>query len=102
MYETVKPLYLQLYTRVRKVLRDKFGTAAVPSKGPVPVHLLGKFPNGLLFDIIDRIKNKIIILSFSIVILWVPRHMNGIAFIIHYCSHNILEFKKKKRAQNTG
>lgn len=42
MYESIRPLYLQLYTHVRRVLRDKFGTDAVSADGPIPVHLLGK------------------------------------------------------------
>lgn len=43
MYKHIKPLYSQLFTRVRKVLRDKFGPAVVSQDGPIPVHLLGKF-----------------------------------------------------------
>lgn len=42
MYESIKPLYMQLHTRARKVLRDKFGAFIVPIDGPIPVHLLGK------------------------------------------------------------
>ncbi|CAH1715737.1 unnamed protein product [Aphis gossypii] len=41
MYEGIRPLYLHIYTHVRKILREKFGTAAVSANGPVPVHLLG-------------------------------------------------------------
>jgi hypothetical protein len=43
MYENIRPLYLQLYARVRRILREKFGTVAVSCDGPIPVHLLGKF-----------------------------------------------------------
>ena len=43
MYEAIRPLYLHLYTHVRKILRAKFGTATVSANGPIPVHLLGKF-----------------------------------------------------------
>ncbi|XP_016663351.1 angiotensin-converting enzyme isoform X5 [Acyrthosiphon pisum] len=41
MYEGIRPLYLHLYTHVRKILREKFGTATVSANGPIPVHLLG-------------------------------------------------------------
>uniref|UniRef100_A0A2S2R2E7 Angiotensin-converting enzyme n=1 Tax=Sipha flava TaxID=143950 RepID=A0A2S2R2E7_9HEMI len=41
MYENIRPLYLQLYARVRRILREKFGTVAVSCDGPIPVHLLG-------------------------------------------------------------
>ncbi|XP_050438874.1 angiotensin-converting enzyme-like isoform X2 [Adelges cooleyi] len=41
IYENIKPLYLQLYTYVRKLLRNKFGPNTVAAKGPIPVHLLG-------------------------------------------------------------
>lgn len=43
MYEDIKPLYLQLYTHVRKMLRNKFGEFIVSADRPIPVHLLGKF-----------------------------------------------------------
>ncbi|KAF0765919.1 angiotensin-converting enzyme-like isoform X2 [Aphis craccivora] len=41
MYEGIRPLYLHIYTHVRKILRKKFGTATVSANGPIPVHLLG-------------------------------------------------------------
>ncbi|XP_026811195.1 LOW QUALITY PROTEIN: angiotensin-converting enzyme-like [Rhopalosiphum maidis] len=41
MYEGIRPLYLHVYTHVRKILREKFGIATVSANGPIPVHLLG-------------------------------------------------------------
>lgn len=49
MYEDVKPLYAQLHAHVRKILRDKYGTAAVSSDGPIPVHLLGEYYSFFFF-----------------------------------------------------
>ncbi|MCS7043377.1 MAG: M2 family metallopeptidase [Bryobacteraceae bacterium] len=41
LWEQVKPLYEQLHAYVRWKLREKYGPAAVPEKGPIPAHLLG-------------------------------------------------------------
>ncbi|XP_050527997.1 angiotensin-converting enzyme-like [Daktulosphaira vitifoliae] len=41
IYKSIKPLYVQLFTYVRKILRDKFGSNIVTAKNPIPVHLLG-------------------------------------------------------------
>ncbi len=41
LWEQVKPLYLSLHTYVRKRLRETYGPAVVPEKGPIPAHLLG-------------------------------------------------------------
>ncbi|XP_025209203.1 angiotensin-converting enzyme-like isoform X2 [Melanaphis sacchari] len=41
MYEGIRPLYLHIYTHIRKILRKKFGTATLSAHGPIPVHLLG-------------------------------------------------------------
>lgn len=49
MYEGIRPLYEQLFTHVRKVLRAKFGSDAVSADGPVPAHLLGELTNALVW-----------------------------------------------------
>ncbi|MBS1831164.1 MAG: M2 family metallopeptidase, partial [Acidobacteria bacterium] len=41
LWEQVKPLYMSLHTYVRWKLREKYGDAVVPAKGPIPAHLLG-------------------------------------------------------------
>jgi len=41
LWEQVKPLYEQLHAYVRWKLREKYGAAVVPEKGPIPAHLLG-------------------------------------------------------------
>ena len=41
LWEQVKPLYLSLHAYVRNKLREKYGDAVVPAKGPIPAHLLG-------------------------------------------------------------
>jgi peptidyl-dipeptidase A len=41
LWEQVRPLYEQLHAYVRWKLREKYGAAAVPEKGPIPAHLLG-------------------------------------------------------------
>lgn len=41
LWEQVKPLYMALHTYTRSRLREKYGAAVVPEKGPIPAHLLG-------------------------------------------------------------
>ncbi|MBL8240995.1 MAG: M2 family metallopeptidase [Bryobacterales bacterium] len=41
LWEQVRPLYVSLHAYVRTRLREKYGAAAVPEKGPIPAHLLG-------------------------------------------------------------
>ena len=41
LWDQVRPLYLQLHAYTRMKLRQKYGHAAVPEKGPLPAHLLG-------------------------------------------------------------
>ena len=41
LWEQVRPLYVSLHAYVRWKLHEKYGDA-VPSKGPIPAHLLGK------------------------------------------------------------
>ncbi|MGE5486869.1 MAG: M2 family metallopeptidase [bacterium] len=41
LWEQVKPLYVSLHAYVRWKLREKYGTDAVPERGPIPAHLLG-------------------------------------------------------------
>jgi peptidyl-dipeptidase A len=41
LWEQVKPLYVQLHAFARWKLREKYGAAVVPEKGPIPAHLLG-------------------------------------------------------------
>jgi peptidyl-dipeptidase A len=41
LWDQVRPLYLSLHAYVRTKLREKYGAAAVPEKGPIPAHLLG-------------------------------------------------------------
>ena len=41
LWEQVKPLYVSLHAYVRKRLRQSYGAAVVPEKGPIPAHLLG-------------------------------------------------------------
>lgn len=41
LWEQVKPLYMSLHTYVRWKLREKYGDAVVPAKGPIPAHILG-------------------------------------------------------------
>lgn len=41
LWEQVKPLYVSLHAYVRNKLREKYGAAAVPERGPIPAHLLG-------------------------------------------------------------
>lgn len=41
LWEQVKPLYLSLHAYVRNRLRETYGDAVVPAKGPIPAHLLG-------------------------------------------------------------
>lgn len=41
LWNQVKPLYVSLHTYMRNKLREKYGPAVVPEKGPIPAHLLG-------------------------------------------------------------
>ncbi len=41
LWEQVKPLYVSLHAYVRKRLRETYGAALVPERGPIPAHLLG-------------------------------------------------------------
>jgi peptidyl-dipeptidase A len=41
LWGQVRPLYLSLHSYVRWKLREKYGPAVVPEKGPIPAHLLG-------------------------------------------------------------
>ncbi len=41
LWDQVRPLYLSLHAYVRTKLREKYGAAAVPEKGPIPAHLFG-------------------------------------------------------------
>ena len=41
LYEQVRPLYASLHTYVRRKLRETYGPAVVPERGPIPAHLLG-------------------------------------------------------------
>lgn len=41
LWEQVRPLYQSLHAYVRRRLRDTYGAAVVPEKGPIPAHLLG-------------------------------------------------------------
>ncbi|MBI5480417.1 MAG: M2 family metallopeptidase [Deltaproteobacteria bacterium] len=41
LLKQLQPLYQQLHCHVRAKLRDRYGAAAVPEKGPIPAHLLG-------------------------------------------------------------
>ncbi|CAG0883553.1 unnamed protein product [Darwinula stevensoni] len=42
MWETVRPLYEQLHSYVRRNLREKYGEDKVSADGPIPAHLFGK------------------------------------------------------------
>ena len=41
LWEQVRPLYVSLHAYVRNKLREKYGDAVVPARGPIPAHLLG-------------------------------------------------------------
>ncbi|MEJ7607424.1 MAG: M2 family metallopeptidase [Bryobacteraceae bacterium] len=41
LWDQVRPLYLSLHAYVRSKLREQYGDAVVPAKGPIPAHLLG-------------------------------------------------------------
>lgn len=41
MWAAVRPLYRQLHCYVRRKLAEKHGRSRVPSRGPIPAHLLG-------------------------------------------------------------
>jgi peptidyl-dipeptidase A len=41
LMKQLQPLYQELHCYVRGKLRDKYGAAVVPEKGPIPAHLLG-------------------------------------------------------------
>src|SRR5207248_2029455 len=41
LWQQVRPLYVSLHAYVRKRLRETYGPAAVPERGPIPAHLLG-------------------------------------------------------------
>src|SRR5262249_17790112 len=41
LWEQLRPLYLSLHAYVRGQLTKKYGNQAVPSRGPIPAHLLG-------------------------------------------------------------
>jgi peptidyl-dipeptidase A len=41
LWEQLRPLYLSLHAYVRGQLQKKYGKEIVPSKGPIPAHLLG-------------------------------------------------------------
>lgn len=41
LWDQVRPLYEKLHAFVRWKLREKYGAAVVPEKGPIPAHLLG-------------------------------------------------------------
>jgi peptidyl-dipeptidase A len=41
LWDQVRPLYLSLHAYVRWKLREKYGAAVIPEKGPIPAHLLG-------------------------------------------------------------
>jgi peptidyl-dipeptidase A len=67
--EQLLPLYKQLHAYVRFKLQQKYGESVVPSKGPIPMHLVGNmwaqtwdqvadfttpFPNKKLLDVTDE------------------------------------------------
>jgi peptidyl-dipeptidase A len=41
LWSQLRPLYLQLHAYVRARLAEKYGAAAVPANGMIPIHLLG-------------------------------------------------------------
>jgi peptidyl-dipeptidase A len=41
LWSEVEPLYRSLHAFVRRKLRDQYGDALVPERGPIPAHLLG-------------------------------------------------------------
>ncbi|XP_059056714.1 angiotensin-converting enzyme-like [Achroia grisella] len=41
LWSQIKPLYQQIHAYVRRQLRLKYGEDVVPTKGPIPAHLLG-------------------------------------------------------------
>lgn len=41
LWEQVRPLYVSLHAYMRTRLREQYGEAVVPAKGPIPAHLLG-------------------------------------------------------------
>jgi peptidyl-dipeptidase A len=41
LWKQVRPLYISLYTYVRKRLREHYGANVVPERGPIPADLLG-------------------------------------------------------------
>ncbi|MBI2687827.1 MAG: M2 family metallopeptidase [Acidobacteria bacterium] len=41
LWDQVRPLYVSLHAYVRARLRERYGEAVVPEKGPIPAHLLG-------------------------------------------------------------
>jgi peptidyl-dipeptidase A len=41
LWSEVEPLYRSLHAFVRRKLRDVYGPAQVPERGPIPAHLLG-------------------------------------------------------------
>lgn len=43
LYKEIEPLYVLLHAVVRHKLLLQFGTQHVDPKGPIPMHLLGKF-----------------------------------------------------------
>lgn len=41
LYQTIKPLYLNLHAFVRRQLYKQYGPKYINLKGPIPAHLLG-------------------------------------------------------------
>ncbi|KAK6183474.1 hypothetical protein SNE40_010950 [Patella caerulea] len=61
LFETLKPLYVNLHAYTRKKLRELYGADKFPSTGQIPAHLLGNMwaqTWNNLYDVLEPYQNK--------------------------------------------
>jgi peptidyl-dipeptidase A len=58
LWNQVKPLYMDLHCHVRAKLRQRYGKARVPDRGPIPAHLLGNMWGQEWSNIFDLVAPK--------------------------------------------
>ncbi|KAF5924442.1 hypothetical protein HPG69_018843 [Diceros bicornis minor] len=51
LYQELQPLYLNLHAYVRRALHRHYGPEFIDLRGPIPAHLLGKAPAGLVTEV---------------------------------------------------
>ncbi|MBM4358249.1 MAG: M2 family metallopeptidase [Deltaproteobacteria bacterium] len=56
LYRSVEPLYQELHCFARKRLRKVYGEELVPTKGPIPAHLLGNMWSQTWSNVYDKLE----------------------------------------------